>query len=373
MKKHLKVLDGLRGTAAISVVVFHFQELSVGIENPEALWLKHAYLAVDFFFCLSGYVIGYAYDDRRNRISVLEFFASRLKRLHPLVAMGLLLGLLSYVFDPFAAGTKRVQWLTVQDASLWKLIGYVLAGLLMIPSRPLPSRFGSYFSLNAPTWSLMWEYLANMVFAIVLWRMGRRVLLVVTTFAAVALGVFAHAAGTLDLGFDWGQMLYACVRTAFSFSVGLLLFRFGAAVRTPLGFGSLSVLMVLLFFVPFFRLNWIYDVVVVLGVFPLIVVLGAGAETSGLIGKLCEFAGRISYPIYMVHYAIVMIFANYYWTRRVSEHALSWIIAALTIFAIMISYVVLILYDEPIRRWLNGRRISRNQVASTGSYVMGQE
>ena len=80
MKKHLAVLDGLRGTAALSVFLLHFQEVPFGLIDPDGIWLRNGYLAVDFFFCLSGYVIAYAYDDRRGNMGIGDFFVARLIR-----------------------------------------------------------------------------------------------------------------------------------------------------------------------------------------------------------------------------------------------------------------------------------------------------
>jgi peptidoglycan/LPS O-acetylase OafA/YrhL len=99
-KEHFEVLDGLRGSAAFLIVIFHLFNYSLGWDNSLSL-ARHAYLAVDFFFGLSGFVVGYAYDDRWTRMSMLQFFRIRLIRLHPLVLMGATLGLLGYIFDPF--------------------------------------------------------------------------------------------------------------------------------------------------------------------------------------------------------------------------------------------------------------------------------
>lgn len=90
-KQHFHVLDGLRGIAALAVVIFHFMEWIYPdfTEN----FIGHGFLAVDFFFCLSGFVIAYAYDNRLTKMGVKSFFTSRLIRLHPLVIAGTLLGL----------------------------------------------------------------------------------------------------------------------------------------------------------------------------------------------------------------------------------------------------------------------------------------
>src|ERR1700743_4017867 len=100
-KEHFEVLDGLRGSAAFLIVIFHLFNYSFGWGNSLSL-VRHAYLAVDFFFGLSGFVVPYAYADRWTRMSMLQFFRIRLIRLHPLVLIGATLGLLGYIFDPFS-------------------------------------------------------------------------------------------------------------------------------------------------------------------------------------------------------------------------------------------------------------------------------
>jgi peptidoglycan/LPS O-acetylase OafA/YrhL len=86
-KEHFEVLDGLRGSAAFLIVIFHLFNYSFSFHGPWAL-LKHAYLAVDFFFARSGFFVAYAYDDRWTRTTTLQFFRIRLIRLHPLVLIG---------------------------------------------------------------------------------------------------------------------------------------------------------------------------------------------------------------------------------------------------------------------------------------------
>src|SRR3954464_9881011 len=104
-KQHFEILDGLRGIAALSIVMFHFMEWVYTDYSKN--FIGHGFLAVDFFFCLSGFVIGYAYDDRIGKMGVIEFFKSRIIRLHPLVILGSVLGLITYLFDPF--NTHAIQ------------------------------------------------------------------------------------------------------------------------------------------------------------------------------------------------------------------------------------------------------------------------
>ena len=156
-KPRYEILDGLRGVAAMIVVAFHL--LETYSKGPAYQVLNHGYLAVDFFFVLSGFVIGYAYDDRWNRMSLKGFFKRRLVRLHPMVIMGSLIGALFFYFGsaafPMIAG---VQW--------WEVLLICLLGCTMLPA--LPSwdirGWGETSPLNGPAWSLLYEYIANILY-----------------------------------------------------------------------------------------------------------------------------------------------------------------------------------------------------------------
>ena len=81
-KPRYEILDGLRGVAAVFVLVYHLCETHFGLGAAHPL--NHGYLVVDFF-ALSGFVMGYAYDDRWDRMTTWGFFKRRLIRLHPMV------------------------------------------------------------------------------------------------------------------------------------------------------------------------------------------------------------------------------------------------------------------------------------------------
>ena len=95
-KPHYQILDGLRGVAAIIVVCFHLTEPLASSRLTNVV--NHGYLAVDFFFLLSGFVIGYAYDDRWDKLTVGSFLRRRFERLHPLVILGMTLGAIGFYF-----------------------------------------------------------------------------------------------------------------------------------------------------------------------------------------------------------------------------------------------------------------------------------
>ncbi len=138
-KQHFHILDGLRGIAALAVVVFHFMEWI--IPDFTQNFIGHGFLAVDFFFCLSGFVIAYAYDKRLPQMGIRAFFTSRLIRLHPLVIIGTLLGLLGLFLDPFADHASA--------HSPGNIALIFVCALLMIPLPVMEERFFNLFSLNA--------------------------------------------------------------------------------------------------------------------------------------------------------------------------------------------------------------------------------
>ena len=177
-KAHFEVLDGLRGSAALLVVLFHIQGIPVDFSGNKVI-LHHAPLAVDFFFGLSGFVLGYAYDDRWPRMSVVQFVKIRLIRLHPLLVLGALLGFASYLLDPFA-GTKQAAPL---GAVAWAL----LVLLLSFPTRPLPNRWDDTHTLNGPEWTLFWEYVGNLAYALLLRRLPAKALPPIMLLGAIAL------------------------------------------------------------------------------------------------------------------------------------------------------------------------------------------
>jgi peptidoglycan/LPS O-acetylase OafA/YrhL len=353
-KRHFEVLDGLRGIAAIAIVVFHFCEIiwTDGSENP----IGHGFLAVDFFFCLSGFVIAYAYDDRMQKMSLKSFFTGRLIRLHPLVVLGSVLGLLAYLFDPFSLDPYAKGGGII-------LITF-LCSIFLIPMPALPERYGNLFPLNAPAWSLFMEYIANIVYAFVLCRLHRVITLVLAVIAAVWLAMTAHRAGGLLGGWSEVNYLDGVARLSFSFLAGLTVYRFGWILKSKIGFGILSVLLLGALMFPYFTWNWAVESLLVMLVFPAIVALGAGATVNGWVKKCCVFFGRISYPLYMTHYAALWFFGNYYAKYQPAGGELFAIVSIGVIVLVAFGYLVMRYFDEPVRAYLNKKRIERMKVPS---------
>ena len=342
-RSHFDILDGLRGIAALAVVIFHFMEWIY--TDPRQNFIGHGFLAVDFFFCLSGFVIGYAYDHRIRAIGVLEFFKLRLIRLHPLVVFGSVLGLLGFFLDPFAI---PVAYTAGRIALLF------IASVFLIPFPVMEDRAFNLFGFNAPSWSLFWEYVANIFYAFVLYRVGRRSLTALTILAAIGIGLVSYQAGNLLGGWSRDNFLDGGARVAYSFLAGLLLYRSNWVIKNRIGFPGLAILLSMAFFMPGSSWNWLTEALVVIFYFPLLVALGAGSSLSPQWKNLCRFSGNISYPLYMTHYAFIWIFGNYYTNNKPSINELPYIIIPGVIFLVGFAYVVMKYYDIPTRRYLSG-------------------
>lgn len=348
-KKHFDILDGLRGIAALAVVTFHFMEWVY--TDPGKNFIGHGFLAVDFFFCLSGFVIGYTYDDRIAKMGVLEFFKSRAIRLHPLVIAGSVLGLLAFLFDPFGGHPELY--------SAGKIILAFLCSVLLIPLPVIADRGFNLFSFNAPSWSLFWEYVANIVYAFVLYKISRSRLVLLTIISAVAICFVSYCSGNLLGGWSGPTFWDGGARVSYSFLAGLLIYRSNWIIKNKLGFTGIAILLLLAFIMPFPKWSWLSESLIVLFYFPLLIALGAGASLTPGLKKICIFSGKISYPLYMTHYAVLWMFGNYYTSHKPGIMQLTFLIIAGMILLVGAAYLVMVAYDIPVRKYLSDRRNER--------------
>jgi peptidoglycan/LPS O-acetylase OafA/YrhL len=348
-KPHYEVLDGLRGSAAVMVVLFHIMGMAKSWADSGQL-LHHAALAVDFFFDLSGFVVAYAYDDRWKTMSIGRFFVIRLVRLHPLVILGTVLGLLSFLFDPFPNNQKAFPTAIV-------IVDFALACFL-IPYNALPNRWSDTHSLNSPAWSLMQEYIGNFVYALILRRLTTWLLGRVVIAAAAAMVLLAWHADSIDQGSGWESIWGGPIRVAFSFTMGLWLYRVrNRFPKLRLGWGALTVILAALFAMPLVpksipHWNGIYEAFVTSALFPLIIVLGAHSNLGELEMAACKLAGRMSYPIYILHFPFLLIYMNFVNFRKPTPEV-AYIGGAVALTVVMaVSWFALTVYDEPVRKML---------------------
>lgn len=360
-KKHFKILDALRGVAAIVVVLFHVLEVYSGGNHMEQL-INHGYLAVDFFFMLSGYVMAHAYDDRWGKMTLKDFFKRRVIRLHPMIILGMTIGALCFYFGESPYFPK------IEDTSVWTLILITLIGYTLIPVPPSMDIRGwnEMHPLNGPAWSLFLEYIANILHALILRKLSKVILSILVFIAAAALIHLAVTSPMGDLIGGWSvepeQLRIGFTRLLFPYMTGMLLRRVVKIIKVNNSFLICSILLVLVLSLPrigghnLLWVNGLYDSLTVILVFPIIIYLGASGDVKTKIGdKLCTFLGDISYPIYIIHFPFVYIF--YAWVTDNNIPITQGILVGIAIlaFTLVLSYLSLKYYDEPVRKWLAKR------------------
>jgi len=357
-KPHYPILDGLRGVAAIIVVTFHLTE-PLGTGHLDIL-VNHGYLAVDFFFLLSGFVIGYAYDDRWQKMTIGTFFKRRIERLQPMVVLGMTLGAIGFYF------TDSTIWPLIHTVPLWKMLLVMLIGYTILPV-PLSLDIRGWeemHPLNSVGWSLFFEYIANILYAIGIRKFSKTALGILVLIAAIALAHLAITSPNGDVSGGWTlnaeQVRVGVTRTMYPFFAGLLLSRITKPIRIKHSFLWCSLLLALILYMPRIGgaedlwMNGIYESVCIIFIFPLIVYLGAcGMVHTRTEQRICKFLGDISYPLYLVHYPLV-----YFYVAWISNHkgitiAQAWPYALLILVGgIVLAYASLKWYDEPVRKWL---------------------
>lgn len=362
-KPHYDLLDGLRGVAALMVIFYHVFEAFA--TSPIDQRFNHGYLAVDFFFILSGFVIGYAYDDRWKTMTTKDFIKRRLIRLHPMVVLGAVLGVIAFCIQ----GCEK--WDGTQ-VSISMVMLALLINLFLIPavpgSGPEIRGNGEMYSLNGPSWSLFFEYIGNIMYALFIRRMSTKALTALVVLAGIGLASFAifNFSGAGHLGVGWTMEEYNLIggflRVLFSFSIGLLMSRVFKPIPVKGAFWICSLAIVVLLSMPYVGngealwMNGIYDSVCAILIFPMLVYLGASGKTTDKhSARICKFLGDISYPLYMVHYPLIYLYFG--WVKKENlTFAEAWPEAlALVIGSIVLAYISLKLYDEPVRRYLTKR------------------
>ena len=362
-KKHYPILDGLRGVAALMVVAFHVFEIHSDGSHAKQI-INHGYLAVDFFYLLSGFVIGYAYDDRWGKMTLGGFIKRRLIRLQPMVVIGMLIGGLTFYAQACA------YWPSIDLTPVWKLILVTLVGATLIPV-PLSLDIRGWHEmhpLNGPGWSLFYEYIANLFYAVWIRKFSNMALAILVTLSAILLVHMALTSPNGDViggwSLDWEQIHVGLSRLLFPFFGGLLLSRVVKPRHIKQAFLISSGLIVLMLSIPRIGgtenlwLNGLYDALTIILVFPVIVFIGASGTVSGkYLPKLSQFLGDISYPIYITHYPLIYLYtawvsSNKYGLDKAWPAGLGLFLAS-----IALAYAYLKWYDEPLRKWLSKRFI----------------
>ena len=366
-KSHYEILDGLRGVASVLVVAFHVLESYTGGDRFVQI-INHGYLAVDFFFLLSGFVVAYAYDDRWGKMTLWDFYKRRLIRLQPMIIMGSLIG--GALFYLQVSGIFPL----IGQTPVWKMLLVMVIGCTLIPL-PISMDIRGWqemHPLNGPAWSLFFEYIANILYALFIRKLSKKALAVLVFIFACLLVHYLLMGPTGDLIGGWSlneaQLNVGFTRLLFPFFAGVLLCRLGKLIDVKGGFWLCSLLVLIILSVPriggseHLWMNGLYESFSIIIVFPLIISIGAGSTIKGIRSiKACKFLGDISYPLYITHYPLIYIYTAWVADNKIplGWHGL-FIGLLLLISSIAIAYACLKLYDEPLRNYLKDRFLKKS-------------
>lgn len=317
--RHIAALDGLRGLAALIVVLFHlFETFSTG---PTTQVLNHGYLAVEFFFLLSGYILCHAYDERK--IDFWTFILRRIKRLHPMILLGTTLGLLMLGLQ------KCNMFPLLENLPIWRILIVYILSCLLIPTLPSLDIRGwtEMYPLNSPQWTMLFEYIANILYAVFLRKTKNLVIALLAIIAALLTVDLSLNLNLLSIYGDrgansftviggwtstWPDIYIAFVRLLYPFLIGMLMRRMQIRIHCTKGpiFAAFLLGLVLcsprLFpAIPF--LNGIYEMVCVLFVLPLVLLLSDSDSIGGRCVYLCNLMGEFSFPLYLTHFPFVYL------------------------------------------------------------------
>jgi peptidoglycan/LPS O-acetylase OafA/YrhL len=332
MKKQYEALNGLRGVAALAVVWLHICDICRLPDRP-----SNAHLAVDFFFCLSGFVVAYSYEDRlKSTMGFMTFLRIRLIRLMPLCVSGAVLG----------GAVLLVRSLTIHDVTISSVLAATAMNAVLIPSSSVLPLHDTAFVTDGPLWSLCWEMLINIAFGLLALSLTTpRLLAFIAASGTLTVWMVLTHAG-LNFGFGTHDLGLGAVRVIFPFAAGVLLCRFSTLANTlALGVGAVLAALLL---GPW--LTPLGEAAAVLVIFPAMIWVAAGSKVTPGIGAACSWLGGMSYPIYLLNFPIARMVANgapkLHLTSPLAMGATS---LALTLSA---SWLALKLYDEPLRAWL---------------------
>jgi len=313
--------------------------------------------------------------DRWNKMSLKGFFKRRLIRLHPMIIAGMVIGAVLFYFQDSAAYNK------ISEVPVWKLITVMLIGFTLLPVPPsLEIRgWSEMHPLDGPAWSLFFEYIANILYALFIRKFSNTLLSVLVFIAGAALIHLAVTSPNGDVIGGWSvepaQLRIGFTRLLYPFFAGLLLSRVAKPSKIKNAFLWCSLLLILVLAMPrvggkeHLWMNGLYDSLCIVFIFPVIVFIGAsGGITGKTSSSLNKFLGDISYPLYITHYAIIYTFVGWvvnhqqYLASGSTESQTTLIIISISVLvsSIVLAYVFVKLYDVPVRKWLTKRLMPNN-------------
>jgi peptidoglycan/LPS O-acetylase OafA/YrhL len=287
--RKFETLDGLRGIAALAVVFYH-------LPGPLHVLAPRGYLAVDLFFLMSGFVVAGAYEDRlADGMSAWAFLLVRLKRLWPLYALGVVLGVCEF---------SLVRFLRPEAAYAFPPMPLAAAAALSLLFLPQLANYGGpAFPFNSASWSLSVELFGNLAYAMLVRSLRLSLLAVLAGIGLIGLALIAFKTGDLNAGVSYGSLAGGYIRFLFSFPAGVALWRLHRAGKLPnIGIPPwLALSATALAFTNLGGGGALYDLVIVAILFPVILIGARGNPSSSRLSSVLAWAGAVSYPLYILH------------------------------------------------------------------------
>jgi peptidoglycan/LPS O-acetylase OafA/YrhL len=302
-------------------------------------------------------VIGYAYDDRWGKMSLGGFFKRRLTRLHPMVVIANIIGTCLFFFG--------ASYFTASlEIPFWKFGLCFIMGMFIIPcGRGLDIRgWNEMNSFNGPIWTLTFEYIGNILYAIFIRRLSTKLLTILVVILGLLHSIFAignlSGYGSIGVGwtFDTINFFGGMLRMLFPFTLGMIISRKFKSIKLPYPFLISAIILITTLSIPYLsplnaiNLNGIYEEICIAIIFPLIVIIGASSKENS---RASQLLGEISYPLYIIHYPIMYLF--YQWLIETKQYTLqeTYPVALFVVFiSIILAFVLASFYDKPIRKRL---------------------
>ncbi|MEP9402664.1 acyltransferase [Sphingomonas sp. VNH70] len=341
----LKALTGARGIAAWCVVAFHLRQSLAGVPAPVLGGIAKGYLAVDFFFLLSGFVIWLAWIGRfrsERTCAILPFLRKRVARVWPL-HLFVLAGLVVLVVLLQASGSDtsvRFPWHALQEH------------VLLVQSW----RRAHTLAWNDPAWSISAEFAAYLLFPLLAiavdWRRWPSALLLAMTGGVLALlALVLAAAGETGLGGEVGR--FGVLRCLCEFASGSMIAALwlrwrGSMGITGLAFGGAAVMLAALL------CGFLWESIGVPAMFAALllgIALTAGWRGNPLEWRWLHWLGEVSYATYLVHHPL-------WFTCKLlfvaDERAAPWgVVAAYVAAVVVLSALLYRFVERPAQAWVN--------------------
>lgn len=335
--KRFLVLDGLRGAAALAVITDHTPSILSDL-------LPGRYLAVDFFFALSGFVLAHVYGPRFVAgLTPVQFMRNRVIRLYPLYIAAILAGAVLVALK-IIYGWTHISWARLMASTL------LSAAYLPVPYSLSPVNW-SPFPFDGPAWSLFYELVVNIVFALIALRLTMRVNIFLLAVAACGVVFAAFTFGKLDGGYAYENFWAGLPRVGYAFFAGVLVYRLRERWRVPAlpVWAALALLFAILAMPATGILRPAWDALAAIVLVPLLIAFCANSRVDGMAARACATAGALSYGFYVFQQVVIDWHDSVFVNTAQSGLVRTAVIVGLTLLVVILARA---LYETPMRRAL---------------------